>query len=82
MNIKRNKELVIDYHPVSLFPICYKIFEKLIFDFIYDFLDQNCLLNSNQSGSRPGDSFIHQLIAITHEHFYYRKYPNLASTLI
>ena len=30
------------------------------------FLDQNCLLNAKQSGFRPGDSCMHQLIAITH----------------
>lgn len=66
MNIKRNKELVIDYHPVLLFPICYKIFEKSIFDFIYDFLDLSYFLNINQSGFRPGDSDIHQLIAVSH----------------
>ena len=66
---KGNKQLVSNYCPVSLLPICSKIFEKLIFDCIYDFLDQNCLLKANQSGFRPGDSFIHQLIAITHSIF-------------
>ena len=42
-----------------------KIFEKLIFGCIYDFLEQNCLLKTNQSAFRPGDSYIHQLIAVT-----------------
>ena len=55
--------------PVSLLPICSKIFEKLILDCIYDFLDQNCLLKTNQSGFRDGDSCIRQLIAITHNVF-------------
>ena len=32
---------------------------------IYEFLDKNSLLNSNQSGFRPNASSIHQLIAIT-----------------
>ena len=32
-------------------------------------LDQNYLLNTNQSGIRPGDSCIHQLIANTHNVF-------------
>ena len=44
-------------------------FWKLILDCIYDFLDQNGLLKANQSGFRPGDSSIHQLIAITHNIF-------------
>ena len=66
---KVNKQLVSNYRPVSLLPICSKIFEKLIFDCIYDFFDQNCLLNANQSGFRPDYSRIHQLIAIKHNIF-------------
>ena len=50
-------------------PICSKIIEKLIFDCIYDFLNQKCVPKANQSGFRPGDSCIHQLIAITHNIF-------------
>ena len=33
------------------------------------FLDQNCLLNTNQSGFRPGDSSINQITAITRNIF-------------
>ena len=33
------------------------------------FLDQNCVLKAKQSGFRPSDSCIHQLIAITHNTF-------------
>ena len=44
---KGNKQLVSNYRPVSLLLICSKIFEKLIFDCIYDFLVQNCLLKAN-----------------------------------
>ena len=46
-----------------------KIFEKLIFARIYDFLDQNCLLNINQSGFGSGNSCLHRLIAITRNIF-------------
>ena len=52
-----------------LLPICSRIFEKLIFDSSYDFNDKNNLFNNNQSGLRPNDSCIHQLIAITHNIF-------------
>ena len=45
---KGNEQLVSNYYPLSLLLICSKIFEKLIFDCIYDFLDQNCLLKANQ----------------------------------
>ena len=34
-----NRQLVSNYRPVSFLPICSKIFEKLAFDCIYDFLD-------------------------------------------
>ena len=43
-----------------------------MFDSIYEFLDENNLFNSNQSGFRPNDSndfCIHQLIDITHNIF-------------
>ena len=40
---KHNKQLVSNYRPVSLLLICCKIFEKLICNCIYAFLDQNCL---------------------------------------
>ena len=51
---------------MPLLPICSKIFEKLIFDSIFSFLTHNKLLNNCQSGFRPNDSCINQLISITH----------------
>ena len=50
-------------------PICSKIFEKLIFDSIDDFIDKNNHFNNNQSGFRPRESCIHQLIAFTRNIF-------------
>ena len=66
---KNDKQLVENYRPVSLLPIFGKIFEKIIFDRLYNFLLQEELLNPNQSGFRPSDSCVKQLIAITHEIF-------------
>ena len=67
---KRNdKQLVKNYRPISLLPIFGKIFEKIIFDRLYNFLLQDELLNPNQSDFRPSDSCVNQLIAITHEIF-------------
>ena len=66
---KNDKQLVNNYRPVSLLPIFGKIFEKIIFNQIYNFLLEENLLNSNQSGFRPSDSCINQLLAITHEIF-------------
>ena len=43
------------------------IFERLLFNELYKFLNENDLLSSNQSGFRPGDSSINQLRSVTHE---------------
>ena len=66
--IKRYKKIVLDYRPISLLPICSKIFEKLIFDDLFAFLKGN-LLFKHQSGFRAGDSCIYQLLAITRDSF-------------
>ena len=58
-----------NYRPVSLLPVFGKIFEKLIFNEIYSFLDRKRLLNTNQSGFQPFDSCVNQLLTITHKIF-------------
>ena len=64
---KGNKQILSNYRPVSVLPICGKRFEKIIFDTIFQHLMANKLLNPNQSGFMPGDSYIYQLISIIHE---------------
>ena len=64
---KNDKQVVEHYGPISLLLIFGKIFEKKIFNKIYHFLLEERLLNPNQSGFRPSDSCIDQLLAITHE---------------
>ena len=66
---KNEKNLKGNYRPISLLPIFGKILEKLIFDSLYSHLVSSELLNPNQSGFRPGDSTINQLISITHTIF-------------
>ena len=58
---------VTDYRAVSLLPICGKILEKLIFDNTFQFFITNKLIAANQSGFKPGDSWINQLLSITHD---------------
>ena len=41
----------------------------MIFNTNYDFIDKNNYFSNNQSGFRPNDSCIHQLVAITHNIF-------------
>ena len=63
---KNEKNLKGNYRPISLLPIFGKIFEKLIYDSLYSHLVSHELLNPNQSGFRPGDSTVNQLLSITH----------------
>ena len=42
------------------------MFEKLLFDVIYDHLSKHELKSSHQSGFRPGESTINQLLLIAH----------------
>ena len=56
-NGKRNFE---NHCPILLLPIFSKVFEKMIFNKMYTFLQNEQLLNPNQSGFRPSDSCINQ----------------------
>ena len=64
---KDSRQTKKNYRPISLLPIFGKIFEKLLFDDMYEHLNANGLLSENQSGFRPGDSTVNQLLAITHK---------------
>ena len=66
---KNDKQLINNYRPVSLLPVFGKIFERIIFDNIYRYLDIHNLLNPYQSGFRPKDSCVYQLVEITHNIF-------------
>ena len=65
VHIKKSRQIVENYRPFSILPICGKIFEKIIFDSMYIFLVSNSLLSNNQSGYRPNDSCLNQLLSIT-----------------
>ena len=64
---KEDKQLVKNYRPISLLPICGKIFEKIVFNNLYSYLNVNKLLTKNQSGFRPGDSTTNQLLYLVSE---------------
>ena len=64
---KSDKQLLKNYRPISLLPIIGNIFERLIYNQMFEFLIRNDLISQNQSGFKPGNSCINQLLAITHE---------------
>ena len=61
---KNDKQIIKNYRPISLLPICSKILEKLIFIQLYSFFSSNNLITKNQSGFRSGDSTTNQLIEL------------------
>ena len=66
---KNEKNVKANYRPISLLPVFGKILGKLIYDSLYSHLVSCELLNPNQSGFRPGDSTVNQMISITHTIF-------------
>ena len=64
---KNDKQSINNYRPISLLPICGKIFEKIIFNNLYNYLNTNNLITKNQSGFRPGDSTTNQLLYLVNE---------------
>ena len=53
---KGDKQLLQNYYPVSLFPICSKIFERIVSNPMLEFLEENSLLCPHQSGFCTSDS--------------------------
>ena len=53
-----NKQLIENYCPVSLLPVCGRLFE---------FFTENELISHNHSGFKPGDSCMSQLLCITYD---------------
>ena len=64
---KEDKTLVKNYRPISLLPIFGKIFERVIYNSIFNYFISNKLFTPSQSGFLPGDSCIAQLLSIIHE---------------
>ena len=44
------KQLIENYLPISLLPVCGKILERLIYNKMFEFFTENELISQNQSG--------------------------------
>ena len=64
---KEDKCLVKNYRPISLLPIFAKVFERVIYNSLFNYFLHNKLFTPSQSGFLPGDSCIAQLLSIIHE---------------
>ena len=75
---KGDKQVINKYRPVCVLPNCGKIFEKLIFNSLFENLEEHNLLSVNQSGFRDNDSCVNQLQSIVHDIYTaFDAYPTL-----
>ena len=58
---KGDLSIVSNYRPISLLNSECKVFERLVFKYLFNHLQHNNLLTSLQSGFIPGDSTVNQL---------------------
>ena len=64
----KNKGVITDisnYRPISMLPIFSKLFEKLIHQKLWTYLEDNNIINENQFGFRASHSTSHALISAT-----------------
>ena len=64
---KKDKQTVSNYRPISLLPLFAKVFERIVFKNLYNFLISNKLITKNQSGFTPGDSGTNQLLSLIND---------------
>ena len=64
---KSHKQVLKNYRPIPLLPICGKKFERLIFNKMFKFFVDNDLTSPYQSRFKRGDSWIDQVFSVTHD---------------
>jgi len=57
-----------NYRPISLLSCISKVFEKIVFKYVFNFLRDNLKITIHQSGFMPGDSTVNQLVYL-YNHF-------------
>ena len=63
---KCDKQVINSYRPISLSPICGKIFERSLFNSLFKHLEKHNLLSAYQSGLQANDSCVNQRLSIVH----------------
>jgi hypothetical protein len=63
---KDDAGLVENYRPVSLLSCVSKLFERIMFKNIFNFIQENNIISPRQSGFTPGDSTVYQLTHLYH----------------
>ena len=67
-----------NYRPISVLPVVSRLFEKLVFSQLYQYLNDNCFINSNQSGFRELHSTVTCLLKNTDDWYNGLDTGNLA----
>ena len=65
---KESRSNVNNYRPISILSSVGKMFERIVFKYVHNFLLRNFILTAYQSGFQPGKSTVTQLIEVYH-HF-------------
>ena len=65
---KDGKDDVSNYRPISLLSTVGKVFERVVFKYIFNYLYENNMLSQMQSGFLPGRSTVTQLLEM-YDHF-------------
>ena len=75
---KGDQQTINNYRLVSLLPVCGKIFERLIFNSLYKYLEDSKLLSDHQYRLRSSDSCVNQILSIVHKLYKaFDAYPTL-----
>ena len=61
---RENNQLIHNYKPISVLPFISKIFEKIVYKYVVDFLDDNNILYQYQFGFRKHHSTSHAIITL------------------
>jgi hypothetical protein len=61
------KSCINNYRPVSLLSCVGKIFERIVFKYLYNYFRDNFIISIYQSGFLPGRSTVTQLIEVYHQ---------------
>ena len=67
LSIKNRQTVTKNCRPISLLSISGKVLERLLYNSMFEFFIQNKLITPNQSRFKTGDSYINQIIFITHK---------------
>ena len=64
---KEDKSDANNYRPISLLSTVGKVFERIVFKYVFNYLRDNYIINLHQSGFLPGKSTVTQLIEVYHQ---------------